>query len=286
MSSLRSKELLNVDPPIFYMQKVQKLFLLFGTAAIIPIVIVSYLHMFAVQGQFQEIPTAESVYSNEAINLPSNTGSLIVLIPNEAHESWNDEKHKLLSDKNPYYLPTKITIPQGTSVSFLNADAPWNTPHPHTIEIKDSGGKVVYSSGNLDYSNSSKSEVLPVGNYSIEDTEYEWMKGTITVTDQKSNGSLVVGGFYTPTDQVANNKDNDGLTHPGSLEYYRSEFSKNGFNILSEHNFSYKTCDYCEGKYWPDNKTGDHTLIIFSTDQPLAEAISKLKNLVKDNVYI
>jgi hypothetical protein len=74
--------------------------------------------------------------------------------------------------------------------------------------------------------------------------------------------------------------------YPGSLDYYKTEFLKRGFKILSEYNFNYNACDYCEGKYWPDNKTGDHTLIIFSTDQPLAEAISKLKNLVKDNVYV
>lgn len=265
------------------MQKGQKLFFTFG--GIVLVVMVSYLAGFAAEGQFQEIPAAESVYNNESINLPASTGSFIVLIPNEAHESWNDEKHKLLSDKNSYYLPTKITIPQGSSVSFLNADAPWNTPHPHTIEIKKSDD-VVYSSGNLDYSNSSKSKILPTGNYSIEDTQYEWMKGTIKVTDQKSNGSLVVGGFYTPTDQVANNKDNDGLAHPGSLEYYRNEFSKNGFKILSEHNFIYNTCEYCEGEYWPDNKTGEHTLIIFSTEQRLDQALNILEKLVRDNVYI
>ena len=43
---------------------------------------------------------------------------------------------------------------------------------------------------------------------------------------------------------------------------------------------------YCEGEFWPDNKTGEHTLIIFSTNQPLVEAIAKLQKLVKDNVYI
>jgi hypothetical protein len=30
----------------------------------------------------------------------------------------------------------------------------------------------------------------------------------------------------------------------GSLEYYRAEFSKNGFKILY-HNFTYGTCDNC-----------------------------------------
>ena len=95
-----------------------------------------------------------------------------------------------------------------------------------------------------------------------------------------------MGGFYTPTGQVENNKDNDGGVHPGSLDYYRTEFPKNGFRILNQYNFTYGTCDYCPGEYWPDNKTGNHTLIIFATEQPLADALFKLKKLVKDNVYV
>ena len=232
------------------------------------------------------IPTAESVYQSESMELPTSTGSFIILIANEAHESWQDEKHKLITDKNSYYIPKNLRIPQGTTVAFLNADAPWDTPHPQTIEIKDDGGETVYTTGVLEYTNSSEPTVLPVGNYTIVNTEYEATEGTISVTNEKSNGNLVVGGFYTPTSQVENNRDNDGGVHPGSLNYYRTEFPKNGFRVLSEYNFTYGTCDYCPGEYWPDNKTGNHTLIIFATDQPLSDALVKLKKLVKDNVYV
>ena len=232
------------------------------------------------------IPTAESIYQSESMELPPSVGSFIILIANEAHESWQDEKHKLLTDKNSYYIPKNLRIPQGTTVTFLNADAPWDTPHPQTIEIRDDGGKVVYTTGVLEYTDSSEPTTLPVGNYTTVNTEYEATEGMISVTNEKSNGNLVIGGFYTPAHQVENNKDNDGGVHPGSLEYYRTEFPKNGFQILSEYNFTYATCDYCPGGYWPDNKTGDHTLIIFATEQPLSDALVKLKKLVKDNVYI
>jgi hypothetical protein len=60
----------------------------------------------------------------------------------------------------------------------------------------------------------------------------------------------------------------------------------NGFRILSEYNFTFNTWDYCPGEYWPDNKTGNHTLIIFATEQPLEDALVSLKKLVKDNVYV
>jgi hypothetical protein len=76
------------------------------------------------------------------------------------------------------------------------------------------------------------------------------------------------------------------VSHPGSLQYFREEFNSNGFDILSEHDFTYATCDYCPEGFWPDNKAGEHTLLIFSTEQPIAEALDKLEEFVRDNVYI
>ena len=49
--------------------------------------------------------------------------------------------------------------------------------------------------------------------------------------------NLVVGGFYTPTDRIINNKDNHSKVHPGWLGYYVTEFPRNGFTILSQYNF-------------------------------------------------
>lgn len=241
----------------------------------------------SIKNMSKDIPTGESVYKSESMTLPTSVGSFIILIANEAHESWQDEKHKLITDKNPYYIPKVLVIPEGTNITFLDADAPWDTPHPQTIEVTDNkDGNIVYTTGVLDYTNSSEPITLPVGNYTIVNTEYEAEEGTITVTNQKSNGNLVVGGFYTPSHQVENNKDNDGGIHPGSLQYYRTEFPKNGLRILSEYNFTYAACDYCPGKYWPDNKTGNHTLIIFETEQPLSDTLTKLKKMIRDNVYI
>ena len=245
------------------------------------------------------IPNAESVFNSESMTLPSSLpadATVMVFIPNEAHESLEDERHKLLTDHNPYFIPTNLVIPQGTAISFINADAPWDTPNPHTINIIDNSGETVYSTEVLQYTNSSEPKILDVGKYTMIDSENEFMKGTITViTDQESississsNGSnsLIVGGFYTPTNEVENKQDNDGVFHPGWLNYYKEEFPKNGFNILSEYNFNYAICDYCPGGYWPDNKSGDHTLIIYNTDQPFSVAVDRLEKMIQDNVYV
>jgi hypothetical protein len=236
--------------------------------------------------EISEIPDAKSVYDTETMQLPNSVGYYVVLIANEAHEDWSEEKHKLLTDHNPYFVPTHLVLPKGTAIIFLNADAPWNTPHPHTINLEDTSGKVVYSTGSMEYSDASDSKILPPGNYSITDSKYDWMKGSITVTEENSIGNQTVGGFYSPTHEVSNKLDNDGMEHPGWMGYYETEFSKKGFNILSKHEFNYNTCSYCEGKFWPDNKTGEHTLFIFSTYQSPMDAIVKLQKLVKDNAYI
>ena len=233
------------------------------------------------------IPSADSVYQNQSMVLPPSVKLFVWYIVNEAHEDSGTEQHKYVSDHNPLYLPTNIVVSQGTAISFLDADAPWDTPHPHAINILDNSGNVVHTTGKIDYTNTSVPKVLPAGKYSVTDAKYNWMKGTITVSpNQKPTGNLVVGGFYTPTNQVANNKDNDGGSHPGWLGYYKTEFPNKGFKILSLFDFHYATCKYCPGEFWPDQKTADHTLLIYSTEQSTDEALAKLTKMVWDNVYV
>jgi hypothetical protein len=245
------------------------------------------------------VGSVESIHNTETLKVPKEVDVFVTLIANEAHESWKDERHKLITDRNAYYIPTKLVIHEGTAIVFLDADAPWDTPHPQKIEVVDKqSNDVVYSTGILDYSNSSEPVQLSSGNYSLVNTEYEAKEGSITVLPNEDSrdgdnsslsstkDNLIVGGFYTTTNQVENNKDNDGISHPGSLDYFREQFQKNGFNIVGEHSFSYGSCDYCPGGFWPDNKSGDHTLIIYSTLQPLSEVLDKLERLVKDNVYV
>jgi hypothetical protein len=247
---------------------------------------------------YPNIPLAESVHTMEILKLPVNIDTFVMLVVNEAHESWKEEQHKLITDKNAYFIPTNLVIYEGTKLIFLDADAPWDTPHPHDGEVVNvnNGTKsdaLSFSTGILDYTNSSEPIILPVGNYSITDKDYEIKGGTITVLENdqgnnsiSGNNKLIVGGFYTPTNQVKDTKDNDGNSHPGFLAYYEQAFNENGIKILSVYNFTYSKCDYCPEGYWPDNKSGNHTLIIFSSEQPLDQTLEILKTFVKDNVYI
>ena len=73
---------------------------------------------------------------------------------------------------------------------------------------------------------------------------------------------------------------------PVRFNITKKHLNKEGFDILSEYNFTYATCDYCPGGFWPDNKSGEHTLLICGTQQLLSDALEKLGELVLDNVYI
>lgn len=72
-------------------------------------------------------------------------------------------------------------------------------------------GKVVYSSGKLDYTNATNPNVISEGNYTIVDTKYKRMHGNLTILlNNKPVGDKTVGRFYTPANEVANNMDNYG----------------------------------------------------------------------------
>lgn len=234
-----------------------------------------------------DIPYALSVYESESMVLPPSVDYFIILIPNEAHESWKSYSESLLTDHNQFYIPTNLQISHGTSILFMNVDTPWDNPHPHTINIIDVSGEVVYTTGKMDYLDSSEPKILPVGKYDVINTENETGKGTILVREEKKpnyHGSgFVLGGFYTPTYEVKYDQVRFGNLHPGCLGYYKTVFPMNGFTIMSQHNFS---------KYvsWPTElwyiKPRDQTLIIYKTDQRLSTALIKLKKMVRDNAYV
>jgi hypothetical protein len=88
------------------------------------------------------------------------------------------------------------------------------------------------------------------------------MKGKIIVTPEKSTGSLTVGGFFCPTNQLSDCK---------------SRFTNSGFKILSEYNFMTESVQ--------KDITGGNSLLIYSTTLPIKDAITKLSPIVQTLPY-
>ena len=86
----------------------------------------------------------------------------------------------------------------------------------------------VYNTDQLDYTSSSKLIVLLPQELTI-DKSYDTEEAKITVLENEtSSGNLILGGFYTPTNQVENTEDNDGVSHPGSVQYYKEALKQGG----------------------------------------------------------
>ena len=174
------------------------------------------------------IPTAKIVHSSESMKVPTSVGKFVILIPNESHQDWSDEKFKLNTDKNSYYLHTILIVPNGylslpfymlTPLGILLILIPLN----YRIALG-----VVYNIDQLDYTSSSKLIVLLPQELTI-DKSYDTEEAKITVLENEtSSGNLILGGFYTPTNQVENTEDNDGVSHPGSVQYYKEALKQGG----------------------------------------------------------
>jgi len=76
------------------------------------------------------------------------------------------------------------------------------------------------------------------GTYDISNKAYDTKEARITVLENETSDSdPILGGFYISTNQVENTEDNEGVPHPGSLQYYRDAFNREGFDLLSEYDF-------------------------------------------------
>lgn len=76
------------------------------------------------------IPRASLLYYTQTMIISTaSVKSAIMTIVDEAHEPPKSS-HKHISDRNSYLLPSNLAILQGVSLSFLDADAPWDSPHP------------------------------------------------------------------------------------------------------------------------------------------------------------
>jgi len=204
------------------------------------------------------IPSAQSVYETGTMALPSSVKGVIIAIPDEGHHPISDEV--TISLKNPSYLPTNLEVSAGTSIAFVHGDP----NHVHKETVTDANrGNVAWQTTAVKHPGGSDVKVLPAGAYDVADEEYPDMKGKITVSNNvASAGNLVVGGLFVPTP---------------SLEKYKSDFAKAGFNVLSTHNFVTES----------DQKDirGPNTLIIYSTTAPIDQAIPKLFPIIKSLPY-
>ena len=169
--------------------------------------------------------------------------NLVILIPNEAHESTNQPRDQYPLANQPY-LPQKAVVNVGTVVTWFKGDV----DHERTITMAQ-GNSIpstetdtltaapIYESSEFEYNTAiTSSPFYDTGTYTYfekdvnEDDPGFVMNGTITVIHQPE--SLTSSSASGPVDAVG------VLMVPSQgIQAYTSDLHNRGFAIDSTHNF-------------------------------------------------
>lgn len=215
---------------------------------------------------------ASSIYETKSMDLGNNVKNLVILIPNEGHESQNigDQSTDQRLVNQPY-IPQSVTVPLGTAITWFNGDV----DHDHKITLGEQGSNlnnIIFDSNDFAYNTASQPVVMNnTGSFDYyqadvnnEDTDFV-MNGTINVVDKSDNPNTTTG---ISTDQQPNANINTVgtlMVPTGDLPTYTSDLESGGFSILSTYNFN-------------DIRSGDpQTLIIWGTS---SSGTNSLENVV------
>ena len=187
------------------------------------------------QGEKSDI-NAATVYDTHSMILGNNIKNLVMLIPNEAHESPNQPKNQLPLANQPY-LPQNAVVNHGTTVTWFNGDV----DHDHKITMSDGSTNAGFESGDFVYNTASKPITFNnTGTYNFIETDINdndpsfVMNGTIDVSNQANSLTL------TNATAAAGNPDTVGtfMVPAKDLDQYVSTLTSKGFTVDSTHTFT------------------------------------------------
>jgi hypothetical protein len=225
---------------------------------------------------------ASNVYETKTMDFGNNFKNLVVLIPNEGHESQNigdqsaDQRHI-----NQPYVPQSVTVPKGTNIVWFNGDA----DHDHKITLAGQDNNldnIIFNSDVFAFNTASQAVVMndtgSFGYYEAdvnnEDVDYI-MNGTINVVDQSAAPSVTTGNN---TGRSTSDIDTVGtlMVPTEDLSIYASDLENGGISVLSTHNFN-------------DIRAGDpQTLITWGTSSginSLESIVSQLEGITSTLPY-
>lgn len=226
---------------------------------------------------FGQKDTASDLFETKSLKLSPNIKHLVILIPNEGHESQN--AGDVSSDQrliNQPYLPQSAEVNRGTMVVWFNGDV----DHDHKITLTNGANleNTIFDSSTFAYDEPSEPIVLnDTGTFNYyqtdvnnEDEDYV-MNGTITVVDQQS-----LDGNNNVNTGVQGNSDTAGvLMIPASdVDTYTQELKNNGFAVDSTQNFN-------------DIRAGDEQVLLVWTTSgiDLDNVISTLQRITQTLPY-
>jgi plastocyanin len=226
---------------------------------------------------FAQKSTASDLYETKSLELSPNIKHLVILIPNEGHESQNPGD--ISSDQrliNQPYIPQRVIVNPGTMVIWFNGDV----DHDHKVTLTNgvNSENTIFNSGTFAYNEPSKPVVLNASgifNYYETDVNNEdqdfVMNGTIDVVSQEGPDTNSINST-----SVQGNADTAGvLMVPASdIDTYAQDLKNNGFAIDSTQDFS-------------DIRAGDQQVLLVWTTSgiDLDQVISTLQRITQNLPY-
>jgi plastocyanin len=188
---------------------------------------------------FGQQNTASDLYETKSLDLSPNIKHLVILIPNEGHES--QKAGDVSSDQrliNQPYIPQRATVNPGTMVVWFNGDV----DHDHKITLTNGANpeNTIFDSGIFAYDESSKPIVLnDTGKFSYYETEVNnededyVMNGTIDVVSQQGPNTDNITSFQ-------GNADTAGvlMVPTSDVDTYVQDLKNGGFSVDSTQDFS------------------------------------------------
>jgi plastocyanin len=228
------------------------------------------------QGGQQPNINASTIFDTHSMVLGNNIKNLVILVPDEAHESTNQPKNQLPL-ANQAYLPQNAIVNVGTTVIWFNGDV----DHDHKITLDNSatGG---FESGDFSYNTASNPITFnDTGTFNYFEADVNSddpsfvMNGTINVINQVE--SLSNTNATTPSQA----SDSVGIYMVPSkdLDQYITALTSKGFSIDSTHTFA----DLRGGQ----KGTGpEQTYVVWTTSgMKLAQIISALEEITPTLPY-
>lgn len=261
---------------------VTSIFLLLSISLIIQYPLYATVVSNQLKGEQPDI-NAATIYDTHTMTLGDNVKNLVILIPNEAHESTNQPKNQYPLANQPYF-PQNAVVNVGTAVRWFNGDV----DHDHKITLSGGGGSANAGSEGQVFAFNTASEPFTfndTGTFNYFETGVNnddpsfVMNGTIHVINQLN--SLTNANASTAGGVAAGNADTVGtfMVPAQGLDQYVSTLTSKGFTIDSTHTFA----DLRGGQ----NGTGpEQTLIVWTTSgMNLDQVISALEEVTPSLPY-
>ena len=216
----------------------------------IPIIMIGLTDANNVEAQSPDID-ASKVYENKSMALGNNIKNLVILIPNEAHESQNTGDSTLEQRHiNQPYVPWQSTVPKGTAIVWFNGDVDHDrkitlTRQDSVSDSSSDSANLYFDSGTFAYNTASKPVVMnDTGSFYYYESEVNnededfVMNGTINVVDQTGSAASTAT-MNSSTSLPGTNQDTVGtlMVPTEDLATYTSDLENRGFSVLSTHNF-------------------------------------------------